>query len=82
MGMIHKTCKETSMLVTQSLDRRLTWSERMSMGIHLAICDNCARFMRQMHALRTWLSTEDESTQPGLSEESRERISQKLREGE
>ena len=79
MGLI-KTCKETSVLVTQSMDRRLTWGESFGMRIHLAVCVNCARFMRQMHLLREWLGHEDEAVQPGLSDEGRERIARKLRE--
>jgi len=81
MGLI-KNCKETSLLVTQSLDRRLTWTERVGMRIHLAVCDNCTRFMKQMRMIREWLNTEDEAVQPGLRDESRRRIAQKLREEE
>lgn len=81
MGLM-KNCKETSQLVTQSLDRRLTWNERIGMRIHLAFCDNCARFMKQMQLLRKWLSDEDEASQSGLTDESRERIARKLQEGE
>lgn len=81
MGLI-KTCKETSLLVTQSLDRKLTWTERLGMRIHLAVCDNCTRFVKQMRLIRAWLSAEDEAVQPGLSDEGRERIAQKLQEEE
>lgn len=81
MGLM-KTCKETSQLVTQSLDRRLTWNERLGMRIHLAVCGNCARFMKQMQLLRAWLSDEDEAVQSGLTDEGRERIAKKLQEGD
>ncbi len=82
MGMFNKTCKETSVLVTQSMDRKLGWTERISLKIHLKVCDNCARFVRQMHLLRSWVSSEDESNQPGLPEEGRQRIANKLKEGD
>ena len=81
MGLM-KNCKETSLLVTQSMDRRLTWTERLGMRIHLAVCENCTRFVKQMHLIREWLSKEDEAVQPGLTEEGRERIARKLQEGE
>ena len=81
MGLM-KNCKETSLLVTQSMDRRLTWTERLSMRIHLAVCENCTRFTKQIRLIREWLSKEDEALQPGLSDEGRERIARKLREGE
>ena len=80
MGMLNKTCKETSVLVTQSLDRKLNWTERLGMRVHLAVCDNCARFVRQMQLLRTWIGSEEDSGQPGLSEEGRERIANRLEE--
>ena len=81
MGLM-KNCKETSLLVTQSMDRRLTWAERLGMRIHLAVCANCTRFARQMHQIREWLDKEDETAQPGLTEAGRERIARKLREGD
>lgn len=81
MGLM-KNCKETSLLVTQSFDRRLKLSERIGMRIHLAVCENCSRFMRQMQLMREWMGSADETSQPGLKDESRERIARNLREGE
>ena len=81
MGLM-KNCKQTSLLVTQSMDRRLTWSERLGMRIHLAMCDNCARFVKQMRLIREMLDSEDDAVQPGLPEERRERIARKLKEEE
>lgn len=80
MGMM-KNCKETSLLVTQSLDRRLNWRERLGMRIHLAVCKNCSLFARQMHLIREWLVGEAEVPQPGLTEEGRKRIARKLQGG-
>lgn len=81
MGLM-KNCKETSTLVTQSLDRGLSWTERLGMRVHLAVCDNCTRFAKQMRLIREWLSEENEAAQPGLTEEGRERITRKLQERE
>ena len=50
--MIFPTCKEVSHLVTQGLDRRLGFGERLRLRVHLAICDGCANFKRQMEFLR------------------------------
>jgi hypothetical protein len=78
-----KNCKETSTLVTQSLDRRLNWREQVGMRLHLKVCSNCARFMRQMHLIRAWLhSEENEAGQAGLNDETRARIARKLQEEE
>ena len=46
------TCKEVSRLVSQGLDRRLGWSERLWLRVHLAICDGCTNFKKQMDFLR------------------------------
>ena len=46
------TCKQVSRLVSAGLDRRLGFSERVRLRVHLAICDGCANFNRQMRFLR------------------------------
>jgi len=46
------TCKEVSRLASQGLDRRLGFGERIALRVHLAICDGCTNFSRQMQFLR------------------------------
>lgn len=46
------SCKEVSRLVSQGLDRRLGGWERVRVRIHLAICDGCGNFSKQMAFLR------------------------------
>ena len=46
------TCKEVSRLVSRGLDRRLGFAERVRLRVHLAICDGCTNFERQMQLLR------------------------------
>lgn len=46
------TCKQASQLISQSLDRPLSWSDRMQLRFHLFICDACTRFNRQLNQLR------------------------------
>ncbi|HZQ72548.1 MAG TPA: zf-HC2 domain-containing protein [Burkholderiales bacterium] len=45
-------CRETTRLVSQGLDRRLGFAERVAVRVHLAICKGCARFARQARFLR------------------------------
>jgi hypothetical protein len=45
-------CKEVSRLVSQGLDRRLGFAGRVRLRMHLAICDGCTNFSRQMAFLR------------------------------
>ena len=61
------TCKQASKLISQSLDRPLTWSERMQLKLHLLICNPCTQFKRQLNMLRIALlklrdSIENDST--------------------
>lgn len=46
------SCKETSRLVSQGLDRELAFGERVALRMHLAICVGCRRAKRQMAQLR------------------------------
>jgi len=79
-------CKEASRLVSQSLDRRLNWRERCALKLHLAICDACRQFSRQLGWMRTALrrfahmAENDESVH--LPAEAGERIRKALHEHE
>ena len=46
------SCKEASRLVSQGLDRRLGFAERLALRLHLLICDGCTNFSRQVAFLR------------------------------
>lgn len=46
------SCKEASHLASQGLDRRLGFGERVALRLHLAICDGCTQFARQIAFLR------------------------------
>lgn len=46
------SCKESTHLLSQSQDRKLTLAERMQLEIHLAMCRGCSNFKDQMSFLR------------------------------
>ena len=46
------TCKEASRLLSQSMDARLPLWQRARLRLHLAICDACTNFSRQLRLLR------------------------------
>jgi len=50
------TCKEATRLVSQGLDRKLSFGERLMLRVHLAICDGCTNFSKQVAFLRRGLS--------------------------
>jgi hypothetical protein len=75
-------CKQTSLLVSQSLDRPLTWRERWAVRIHLLICVYCRRFKQQLKWIRgympRWQQQASERSDIVLPMAARERIAQQL----
>jgi hypothetical protein len=53
-----RTCKEVSSLLIAREDRALPWAERIALRLHLAACDACPKFERQVltmrHAFARW----------------------------
>lgn len=45
---IMPSCKETAGLVSQSLDGKLPWLDRLGMRYHLLICKFCRRYEKQI----------------------------------
>lgn len=78
------SCKEASVLVSLSCERRLTWRETMALKMHLLMCQACTRFARQIRflhdaALRFAETCADIDTGMGLPEPVRQRIAKALR---
>ena len=46
------SCKEASRLLSQAMDQRLPLWQRARLRLHLAICDACTNFSRQLKFLR------------------------------
>jgi len=78
------TCKQASELISQSLDKPVTWSERLNLKFHLFICKYCARFYQQMHTIKTAVNKlrsqieQDESIT--LSDEAKAKMIKKINE--
>jgi len=81
-------CQEVAKLVSESMDRPLTFYERMQLWMHLAMCRLCSGFARQMrlihHAIRAHPDrlAPDDSTEgaTALSPEARARIAAAIEE--
>lgn len=76
------TCKETAQLASESLDRSLTWRERLMLRLHLYRCVMCSRYVRQLKFLQRACAGADEeqlTDAAELSDEARERIRDRLR---
>lgn len=47
-----RTCKQVTALVIAREDRELPWGERLALRMHMAICNTCPVFQRQVLTLR------------------------------
>jgi hypothetical protein len=79
-------CREVSKLVSESMERRLPWRQRMGLWMHLAMCRLCAGFARQARLLRRAARQDPErlvgdtsSAEVTLTPDARERIKAALR---
>ena len=50
-----RTCKEVTALVVAREDRHLGLADRLALRMHMAICDACPKFERQMLSMRNGL---------------------------
>lgn len=44
-------CRRATQLMSQRLDRPLSWSERLSLRFHLSMCGPCSQCNRQFELL-------------------------------
>ena len=51
------SCKQTSQIISQSLDRPLTMREHFALKLHLLICKYCKRFSQQVQTLHVAINT-------------------------
>jgi hypothetical protein len=79
-------CAELTPVMSQSFERKLTLRERITLKLHLFICIQCQRYLKQlrmMHeALKLKAKTEandGESAKPALSDDARKRLKEALK---
>jgi hypothetical protein len=71
-------------VMSESLDRTLTFREQFNLKLHLSVCRWCVWYFRQLRLLRTTLGrkaetiSDDASLTPTLSAEARDRIKRVL----
>ena len=67
---ITPTCRDMSRLVSESIDRTLPISTRITLRLHLMICTACAEYRRQLRQIRQALlhsATKSEEQNPHIS---------------
>jgi hypothetical protein len=79
------TCKDTSAIMSQSLDRRLTLRERVTMKLHLWVCIWCVWYLEQLHIMRAaararaaQLDDEEPASTASLSTAARARLKRRI----
>lgn len=59
-----RSCKEVTALVIAREDRELPWMERAALRVHMAMCQACPRFERQVltmrNAMKQWRGYTDQ----------------------
>ena len=55
MAPLMRSCREVAALLVAREDRALGLADRLAPRMHMAICDTCPRFERQMLSLRNSL---------------------------
>ena len=76
-------CRQVTRLVSQSLDARLRWHQRLAVRFHLLYCVWCRRYAAQVQLLRKaarGLAPEAQVSPPKLSEDAKEKIQKSLEE--
>lgn len=76
-------CQQTVETISQSMERRLTLSERVKLKLHLWICVWCQWYMEHLHLIRNASRAQagqapDVMANATLSNEARERIRRRL----
>jgi len=63
---LRRTCKEVSALLIAREDRELPLQERLALRLHLAMCQACPRFERQLltmrNAMKQWRQYTDDAS--------------------
>lgn len=47
-----RSCREITALVSQGLDKKLSFGERLAIGMHVMLCSRCRNFQRQTQFIR------------------------------
>lgn len=77
MWMLH--CNKVSKFVSESMDRDLSFTERMGVRVHLLMCHHCARFARQLEHMRSSIRKESSNyPQQKLGEDAKIKMKKRL----
>jgi hypothetical protein len=76
-------CRQITRLVSQSMDAKLPWHQRLAVRVHLLYCSWCRRYASQIQFLRKatkeLANLADDEAPERLSEDAKAKIQQTLR---
>lgn len=83
MSRLTPTCEVVTQKISQSMDEPLSLNDRVHVRLHLMGCDLCARYEKQLLAMRKILGAhvrefDEPSVDVRLSDEARKRIKQEI----
>jgi hypothetical protein len=79
------TCKEVTRMASDSMERKLSWRQRLDMRLHLLICALCMRYVKQLQFMHDAVRHHAAEIEKGgaaasaLSNETRARIKSSLK---
>jgi hypothetical protein len=63
---LSRTCRDVAALLVAQEDRRLGLADRLALRLHLAVCETCPKFQRQLltmrNQMRLWRAYTGEET--------------------
>jgi predicted anti-sigma-YlaC factor YlaD len=69
------TCRDLTELVTNYLERRLSWRERLQVELHLGMCRDCRAYLHQMReTIRTLHELPPDPVRPDVRDKLLERF--------
>lgn len=57
-------CKQVSHLLSEAQDRKLTLGERLPLRVHLAMCEGCRNYGKQLDFLRAAIRGVRDGSEP------------------
>jgi len=60
------------------VDGQLRWHERLTVRFHLAICDNCRRFIKQLKLVRTIIRKHERTPSDAIADDQLQQLAAHL----
>ncbi|WP_153797288.1 zf-HC2 domain-containing protein [Foetidibacter luteolus] len=79
MSKLRKSCRQATYLLGKKEEGQLTFKERLVLALHLALCDMCRLFEKQLNFVRRNAKQLHEHTHHQLPQQSKQKIKAALK---